>query len=570
MQNIQKFFKKSFPYIVIVCIGLFLINPVFIEGFYPMHDDTQVVRVHQMAQALRDGQFPVRWVSDLGYGYGYPIFNFYAPLAYYIGALFVLLGYDVLLSTKIMIALPLFIAGIGMYLLAKEFWGKSGGIISAALAMCATYVAVNIFVRGAISEYYAYSFIPFVFYSIYTFYKTQTYRYVILLSLSFFAVIVSHNLTTLMLIPFFLISLAVLIGIFIRQKKNTCILFLSFAVFTAILLSAFYWLPALLEMKYTNVSSQIGGKADFRDHFVCFPQLWESQWGYGGSTPGCIDGLSFRIGKLHILLSVLAIPLLFVLKNKKQKLALGTGFFFVFVSVFFLLPHSTFIWNVTQVFAYIQYPWRFLSIASLSISFIAGSVILYSSYLPLKLRQVVVLRVVLVLSMLLFSYLLYSDLFKPQTIQNVRSEDLTSFEHIRYKVSKISDEYMPKGFTKPMYEEDIPRQRIEIVNGDGIIRTLFEQTQNSEYEIQHSQEITVRANIAFFPAISLYLNNKKIPFIPTSEGLLFTIQPTPDNTSIVKIVFEQTIVEKLGNALSIIGIVGLLAGIIYARKTKQL
>ena len=45
-----------------------------------MHDVQQVARLQQMDKSLKAGQFPVRWVEDLGFGYGYPVFNFYPHL----------------------------------------------------------------------------------------------------------------------------------------------------------------------------------------------------------------------------------------------------------------------------------------------------------------------------------------------------------------------------------------------------------------------------------------------------------------------------------------------------------
>ncbi|MCJ7792887.1 MAG: hypothetical protein MUP45_02835, partial [Candidatus Marinimicrobia bacterium] len=94
--------KKYWGLLLVLLLSLGAIVPLFHPGFFPMHDDTQVVRVQQMAQALRDNQLPVRWVGDLGYGYGYPIFNFYAPLAYYVGAGFNLIGFGALQATKLM------------------------------------------------------------------------------------------------------------------------------------------------------------------------------------------------------------------------------------------------------------------------------------------------------------------------------------------------------------------------------------------------------------------------------------------------------------------------------------
>ncbi|MBI2034661.1 MAG: hypothetical protein HYT11_02915, partial [Candidatus Levybacteria bacterium] len=102
MNRIFLLLKKNWGIFAILLLSFFSIRPLLVSGFFPMHDDTQVARVYEMWKALRDGMFPVRWVPDLGYGYGYPIFNFYAPLAYYAGAFFIFLGVDALTATKFM------------------------------------------------------------------------------------------------------------------------------------------------------------------------------------------------------------------------------------------------------------------------------------------------------------------------------------------------------------------------------------------------------------------------------------------------------------------------------------
>src|SRR5438034_4789314 len=97
----------------IIILSFFTIIPLFHSGFFPVHDNAQVSRVYEMTRAIADGMFPVRWSNDFGYGYGYPVFNFYAPLAYYIGSTIMFLtASDPLIATKIMMGLGIIFAGI--------------------------------------------------------------------------------------------------------------------------------------------------------------------------------------------------------------------------------------------------------------------------------------------------------------------------------------------------------------------------------------------------------------------------------------------------------------------------
>ena len=114
MTNFFKHYEFYIGLLFVLFISILTILPLFRDGFFPIHDDAQIVRVQQMTKALQDGQFPVRWVSDLGYGYGYPIFNFYAPLPYYIGSVFDLIGFSPLTATKIMMGIGMLVAGLTM------------------------------------------------------------------------------------------------------------------------------------------------------------------------------------------------------------------------------------------------------------------------------------------------------------------------------------------------------------------------------------------------------------------------------------------------------------------------
>jgi len=200
----MQFFKKYYGLVLILILSFWAVKPFFVSGFFPIHDDTQIARVFEMGKVLQNGVFPVRVVPDLGYGYGYPIFNFYAPLAYYVGAAFMFLGFDALVAAKIMMALGIILAGIFMYFLAREFFGEFGGIASGLFYLYAPYHAVDIYVRGDVAEFWAYAFIPLAFLG---FYK----RNILLGTIGFAGLILSHNLTAMMITPFLLIVVLLIV-----------------------------------------------------------------------------------------------------------------------------------------------------------------------------------------------------------------------------------------------------------------------------------------------------------------------------------------------------------------------
>lgn len=433
--------------ILILFLSYWAIRPFFLGGFFPMHDDTQVARVFEMAKALGDGQFPVRWVPDLGYGFGYPIFNFYSPLPYYFGAFFVLLGFDALLATKIMFALGILIAGIFIYFLSREFWGETGGLVSGLFLIYAPYHAVQIYVRGAVDEFWALAFVPLAIWGIYKVTAEVKWRWVLVGSLGYAGIILSHNITA-MIFSLFLLPTILFYGLTTRKKLSTFYLLLT--TFLGLGLSAFFWLPALWEAKFVDVGGLVAGTNNFRFHFLCPGQLWDSAWGFGGSAPGCMaDGLSFKIGKLHILMAALAFLLTLWKWGKdrfRNKTVLLTTFYLL-LSTFMTLDISRPVWEALPFMSYVQYPWRFLSFIIISASFLAGALIWQLKNRWLKIS---------VFSFLIFGLLFYnSKYFQPQTHLNVDAKYYTTKEALTWRTSKISDEYLPIEFSRPQKEKDV-------------------------------------------------------------------------------------------------------------------
>lgn len=545
----KNFIKNNLGLFIVIAISFGAVLPFFTEGLFPMHDDTQVVRTFEMTKSLNDGQFPVRWVKDLGYGYGYPLFNFYAPLPYYVGAIFNAAGLDVLTSTKAMMVFGILLSGVFMYLLAKEFWGEKGAVVSALFYMYAPYHALDIYVRGAVSEFWAIAFIPLLFYGIWKIFNQPKWKWVILTALSFTAVILSHNLTAMMITPFLLITILLRPG---------AIRYALYALLLGLGLSAFYWIPAILEMPFTDVFAQIGGGADFRDHFVCLRQLWESQWGFGGSASGCLDGLSFRIGKEHVLISLFALFVAFKIRAKdNQRSALITlSILFFVLSLFMTLELSKPVWEALPPLAFLQYPWRFLALATLCSSFLAGAFVWFLERTFSK-RHIAPLLIIL--------FLLYANLklFKPQTILPRTARDYTSEANVKWTTSKISDEYMPKDFQKPKSLDDALQSKHTIIDGEGIVSGLEDTTQKLAFSLDGTTDVIFLAGIAPFPAWKATIDGSPSSYQTSRNGLLLKV---PKGKHDVQFSFVETKAERGGTFISAISLLGMLGGIIRKRR----
>ena len=139
----MKSIKKST--IIILIINLIIVTYWLINSqYFPVHDFTAGARVYELTQTVKDGQFPPRWSSNFGFGMGMPLFQFYAPLSFYLATILNLLGIPILLTIKIVYLISTIVGFYGAYLLGKKLINHLGGLITATAFTLAPYHALNI------------------------------------------------------------------------------------------------------------------------------------------------------------------------------------------------------------------------------------------------------------------------------------------------------------------------------------------------------------------------------------------------------------------------------------------
>ena len=530
--------KAVWPLVIIIILSFWALRPLFAPGFFAFHDDQQIARLFELDRALRAGQFPVRWVENLGFGLGYPLFNFYPPLVYYLGEVFHLIGFNFLDSIKLVWAVAILGSGLAMYFLAKEFFGRWGGIAAALFYVYAPYHTVDAYVRGALSELFAFVWLPLI---LLFSYKKKT----VLTGLCLALLMLTHNLTFLPFLGFYAIWALVL------DKKS---LLVSIPVCFA--LTAFFWMPALYEKQFTLVD-QILTKdlAAYSLHFVCPNQLWDSAWGFGASLPGCIDGMPFKLGKLHLIVSGLALAAGLL---KRYKISVLLFLFFV-LSVFMTTEYSRFIWDVIPPLWYIQFPWRFLIFSSLFSSLLAGSIFIF-----IKNRFLSGFVLVVLVGLLFWTNL---KLFQPREyLPRVTSDQLTSDREIKWRVSSTSFEYLPKGIATKIQENgttgvDITQSQIsklkyQIISGDFGVNQQNFKPDRFRLTGASLQGATLQFWITNFPGWKVWVDAALAPFTDDNKYKLITVTIPPGNHEIMG-KFTDTPTRMAGNFISIAA-VGLL------------
>ncbi len=585
---VSKRLKSSslIPLIVLGLLCLPALRPLFHPGFFSMHDDQQVIRLAELDHALTSGQFPVRWVSRLGFGYGYPLFIFYPPLVYYLGEFFHLLGASFILSTKFVFALAFLGAAYSMYRWAKYRFGTIPAVVAALFYTYAPYHAVDAYVRGALAETFSFVWLPTILLTLdhLSHQLTSTPRTSrfhrrllksgLILSLLYSLLMITHNLIVL---PFsFIIGLYLLAtAIRLPSRRLFFLLFTSIFFFLGLGLSAFFWIPALAEKQHTLVDSVLLTQGySYSLHYIKPYQLWNSIWGYGGSAPlNEIDGFSLKIGKLHLVLASLvgfvSLTLLISPRMKKLKptfLFLVASFLILFFSAFMTTRYSSFIWDHFPPFHYIQFPWRFLTFTNLFSSLLAGaSVWLLSQFinhiktLPQKISPFFILSFSFLIISLLF--LPNLKLFSPSTYLNVSDDYYLSDDFAKWTISKTSFEFLPEGVTTHL-EPPLNITQVDITKDQIALSTIQPPpdfvTHQTLLDLPHLKVLGLHTPTAFslvvntynFPGWQAHLNDQPLPITDDNSLQLITLE-IPPGTHQLTLNFTNTPPRRFANYLSL-------------------
>jgi hypothetical protein len=546
---------------MISLLSIFLIGPLLTANWIKVGESIeQVLRVVELDRGIREGYLYPRWFGDLAGGFGYPYFVFYSPLIYYISELFHLLGFGIVTSLKCMMIIGVIIAGIGMFMFAKSFWGERGALVSAVAYVYVPYRMVNLYIRGDLAEAFAMSLIPLI---LYFFYRLMTEKRLFCLlgaTLSYAMLIFTHNCTALIFSGFLLFFVAFISA---QNKDWSGLSKALVAIIWAFGLSAVFWLPALLEKKWVNIELIYSNAAfDFHNNFVepfrLLSPIWNLDAGIGGRN------LPFQIGAPHILLSILSIAFIAKLDTQNVKHRKELSLFFLMSGIFVVYctnASSVLLWENLPLMKYIQFPWRLLSLLAVCVSFLSGGLFAYFRMESKAIEQVlqIVFVITIILSNTQYCYVrgYYIVDEKMMTPSFVREYGGTISSYNTDKMDRIQDfgEYLPKSVKK------LPEKRKAgcVFATKGKVRIMDLRTSIQRYEFrsvaQENAEITIGS--FYYPSWRAVIDGKPVSLFTDGEGLIHL--RVPRGVHQIEVFFGDTMTRKLAGYMTILSFFAVLA-----------
>lgn len=547
--------QEKFWVVALIAISLLPLLSLFTPGLPVTHDgQDHVARIANFYQSLREGNIVPRWGANLNWGYGHPILMFLYPLPSYIASVFRFMGFGLVDSVKLVFGISFVVSVCSMYVWIRSSWGRIEGLIAAFLYGFAPYRFVDLYVRGAIGEHVAFVSPPIIGYGLWRSLRKSEGLGSIgfgLVSLGTAGLILSHNALSMMFLAVLAVYTAYLLYFNPSRNKKRLLYRTILAVGIGFALSAFFWVPAYFEGKYTLrdvvTSDSLTGR------FVPFLDFLYSPWSYNGSQL-----LSKWLGAGQILGLLLGMFMLFQRSVKRRlRLYLLGGVIITFVSIFLMTSISEFIWKAVTLMQKFQFPWRLLSVTTLVLPLIAAAAV---RSMPQK-HRVKAGIILVVLSV--FS-----------TVYMWRAKEYKQYDESFF--TNVYDSTTDTGESSPVWSVRFMEKRakapLEIIEGKAHIVPSDRRVRSHVYTLDALTPSKLVENTLYFPGWNVIVDGVVVPVEfqnPDYRGLMtFDVSKGVHD---VRVEFNDTKLRSAASLFSIMALVGyiVVAGSIHIWPVKK-
>lgn len=556
--------------LIILALSLFAWAPLLTPAyFFQAHDAPHsIFYLVEFDQTLRDGYLWPRWAPDFAFGYGYPLFDIYAPLAIYAAEILHLVGLSFVASVKTMYVLATIGAGLTIYLFVRRLFGRGAGLLAAVAYMYVPFHLVEIFVRSAYSEFIALALLPLVLLAFTELIAAPSLPRFALAGLVYGVLALTHHTTFFTFTPFLAVYiLFLLIGTWrkkgLRPASRATLYTLGGGIL-GLALSAIYLVPMLTELRYVKVEQWTAFNYDYDQHFVYFSQLLSPLWDYGYSGPGLEDGMSFQLGVVTFVMVVFGGWRALAHRFPHR----GTALFFLAVTAFIvwlMSPAAQYLWQVLSIASLVQFPWRLLGLSAVTMSVVAGSLVAQDSPIPDSLSpNLLILTLAVILGS--FSYTLpqYTQVepWRQQPEAVIRWDRFSPAD--RVAMVAHTDQQPQTGPMEAQYLAGEPLQVATILEGKGTVTTLRHGGASDQVLVNADEPVTVQFYTYDFPGWQVSIDGQHVAHRPEAPYGLITVD-VPAGQHYVTLRMGSTAPRLVGGVVSLIAALAIGACLLRKR-----
>jgi hypothetical protein len=337
-----------------------------------------VHRIYALRLLLDQGEIYPRWVSYFHLGYGYPIFNFYAPGSYYAGALLTYLGFDAPAAYNMVSAFAWMLGSLGCYLLARRFLPTYSALLAALLWAYAPSRLFEVWEQGSLPQSLATACLPWLLMGMHDAAKRPSLHALLGISLPFAAILFTHQPTAVIAMLTAAVYGTVLVLDKLHNRWRTAVhitWLLGGGLALGVGITAIFVIPAFLELRFIDAARGTADMFDvLRSGFLHPEQLFVQQ--------GVFDLTDLRrdlpktFGLVPGLLAAVGIVALSLQRRYKLALLLASA---VALFAFMLLSISFGAWDIVPLLAQLRFPERFLRIGVVPLALLGGAALLLVS-----------------------------------------------------------------------------------------------------------------------------------------------------------------------------------------------
>lgn len=542
--------------LIIVVLNCVVVSDYFYHGSKSANFDAiaHITTIAQFHKALSDGEFPVTWGDGFA-NYGLPIGTIAHQLPAYTGAFLTFFTHDPLLSFNLVYLITAVVSALLFYAFLKIHFSSESSLLATIFYSLAPYRIMNLYMRGAMPEFASAVWVPLLLIAIYQIGRKDRMLWYVVFAIGVLGLILTH--------PMMLIVYAPILGIWMLMNLRLQVkawLNVVMAVFVALLLSSYYFLPLNVEVRYLYYGSMPNyysrNQATTVDSFV--NPVWKYNCVYRNDIFGRCQLPKAGVTESIIMLTLAGLGLLMLIKKKitlrgfsvvqaywdtlSSSPSVIRLFWFAMagasVSILFSSGALQPLYERIKVLSSIQYPWRFLS----SYLFFPPIVLamLFEFVHPRKWSKYLWYGLIFLIIILRFPQL-YG--------KNYTHVPISDYYFTPYNLHSLTMNTIWSGDSR---DYPIKRDKAEIIHGTGKIIKRILKNASRTYTIEANTEVRISDNTFYFPGWHVYIDGAEtgIEFQdPTYRGVITFVVPQGNHT--VRVVYEDTKVRIISKAITV-------------------